>query len=148
MQRRGGITGFLNNVNKNCICRVLRLLRVFPVFHVLLISPVSFVLLVSLVLLDWLNIWKTVNHWLTDLLTAWNQEMLRASKKAFYCSLNTFSSPYFGRLPKAPYPSTRVWHLVSRLLGIETFLNFLRVSVSVSKIFSQKKSLGIGLKNI
>ena len=36
----------------------------------------------------------------------------------------------------------RVWHLVSRLLGIETFLNFLRVSVSVSK-----KSLSISLKN-
>ena len=29
-------------------------------------SLVSFVLLVSLVLFDWLNIWKTVNHWLTD----------------------------------------------------------------------------------
>ena len=59
-----------------------------------------------------------------------------------------------------PLPN-RVWHLVSRLLGIETFLNFLRVSVSVSKIwvskkvsvsglkiFGLKKSLGIGLKNI
>ena len=55
----------------------------------------------------------------------------------------------------------RVWHLVSRLLGIETFLNFLRVSVLVSKILVSKKSryqfwkklvskksLGIGLKNI
>ena len=42
----------------------------------------------------------------------------------------------------------RVWHLVSRLLGIETFLNFLRVSVSVSKILVSKKSLGIGLENI
>ena len=43
---------------------------------------------------------------------------------------------------------SRVWHLVSRLLGIETFLNFLRVSVSVSKILVSKKSLGIGLENI
>ena len=42
----------------------------------------------------------------------------------------------------------RVWHLVSRLLGIETFLNFLRVSGSVSKILVSKKSLGIGLENI
>ena len=33
----------------------------------------------------------------------------------------------------------RVWHLVSRLLGIETFLNFLRVSVSVAKILVSKK---------
>ena len=40
-----------------------------------------------------------------------------------------------------------MWHLVSRLLGIETFLNFLRVSVSVSKILVSKKSLGIGLEN-
>ena len=31
---------------------------------------------------------------------------------------------------------------------LETFLNFLRVSVSVSKILVSKKSLGIGLKNI
>ena len=45
-------------------------------------------------------------------------------------------------------PKIRVWHLVSRLLGIETFLNFLRVSVSVSKILVSKKSLGIGLENI
>ena len=43
---------------------------------------------------------------------------------------------------------SRVWHLVSRLLGMETFLNFLRVSVSVSKIWVSKKSLGIGLENI
>ena len=43
---------------------------------------------------------------------------------------------------------SRVWHLVSRLLGIETFLNFLRVSVSVSKILVSKKSLGIGLDEI
>ena len=43
---------------------------------------------------------------------------------------------------------SRVWHLVSRLLGIETFLNFSRVSVSVSKILVSKKSLGIGLENI
>ena len=42
----------------------------------------------------------------------------------------------------------RVWHLVSGLLGIETFLNFLRVSVSVSKFLVSKKSLGIGLENI
>ena len=35
-----------------------------------------------------------------------------------------------------------------RLLGIETFLNFLRVSVSVSKILVSKKSLGIGLDEI
>ena len=42
----------------------------------------------------------------------------------------------------------RVRHIVSRLLGIETFLNFLRVSVSVSKILVSKKSLSIGLENI
>ena len=42
---------------------------------------------------------------------------------------------------------SRVWHLVSRLLGIDTFLNFLWVLVSVLKIFGLKKSLGIGLEN-
>ena len=55
----------------------------------------------------------------------------------------------------------RVWHLVSKLLGIETFLNFWeyrsrsqkfwsrkKVSVLVSKILSLEKSLSIGLENI
>ena len=51
----------------------------------------------------------------------------------------------------------RVWHLVWRLLGMETFFIFweyryrsrkISVSVSVSKIFGPKKSLGIGLKNL
>ena len=47
---------------------------------------------------------------------------------------------------------SRVWHLVSRLLGIETFLILLRVSVSVSKVWSQKKvsvsvSKNFSLKN-
>ena len=62
--------------------------------------------------------------------------------------------PRLYKLISVPQPGTlgqgwsRVWHLVSRLLGIETFLNFLRVSVSVSKILVSKKSLGIGLENI
>ena len=52
------------------------------------------------------------------------------------------------RFKKENKTNNRVWHLVSILLGIETFLNFLRVSVSVSKILVSKKSLGIGLENI
>ena len=40
----------------------------------------------------------------------------------------------------------RVCHLVSRLLGIETFPFILRVSVSVSKILASKESLSLGLK--
>ena len=40
----------------------------------------------------------------------------------------------------------RVCHLVSRLLGIETFPFILRVSVSVSKILASKESFSLGLK--
>ena len=110
----GGLMAFwtLNIVDKNCTSRVLRVIRVLRVFRGLLVSLVSFVLLeplvllLSSVLLDLLNIWKRVNHRLTDLQTTWNQEMLSASKKAFDCALNTSLSPYFGRLPKGPYPLT------------------------------------------
>ena len=41
--------------------------------------------------------------------------------------------------------ASKVWYHVSRLFGIETFLNFLRVSVSTNLV--SKKSLSIGLEN-
>ena len=61
---------------------------------------------------------------------------------------DTLMIPHLDALTNLTPLGYRVWHLVSRLLGIETFLNFLRVSVSVSKILVSKKSLGIGLENI
>ena len=72
----------------------------------------------------------------------WNRfvvvfQLIRKSWDVFYGK-----AYYFRRL------SPRVWHLVSRLLAMETFLNFLRVLFSVSKILVSKKSLSIGLENI
>ena len=44
--------------------------------------------------------------------------------------------------------NTKFYYHQSVTSRLETFLNFLRVSVSVSKILVSKKSLGIGLENI
>ena len=114
------------------------------------------------------DIWFSVFWQLVSIYWGYNHSIPQQQLVEFAVnSSNWFVKITQKALPKGPanqnwyqFPSTiscahnflglwgRVWHLVSRLLGIETCLNFLRVSVLVSKILVSKKSLGIGLENI